>query len=152
MIAPRRTPRPSGPLGNEPTSGPSARADASSPRAPGYERLLEVVLAVAIIGGPLAFDVGGILSPSVHETGQVSIAAAAAAHPTANGVHVAAFVVASFLLPIGAIGLGYLAYRRTPRLATIGGLLAVVGWLPFSALAAQDDLTNVMARLPDSGS
>jgi hypothetical protein len=31
-------------------------------------------------------------------------------------------------------------------------LLAVVGWLPFSALAALDDLTSTMAQLPDSGS
>ncbi len=119
---------------------------------PGYERLRQVVLAVAIVGGPLAFDLGGILSPSVHDTGAASIAADAAANGITNATHIAAFVAASFLLPIGAVGLAQLAYHRTPWLATTGGLLAVVGWLPFSALAALDDLTSTMAHLPDSGS
>jgi len=40
--------------------------------------------------------------------------------------------------------------HRTPWLATIGGLLAVVGWLPLSALTALDDLTNAIAHLPGS--
>lgn len=119
---------------------------------PGYQRLLRVVLAVAIVGGPLAFVVGGLLAPSIHDTGQSSIAANAAADPLANNLHLAAFVLASYLLPIGAVGLARLAYPRTPRLATIGGLLAVVGWLPFSALAALDDLTTAMAQLPGSAS
>jgi hypothetical protein len=119
---------------------------------PGYQRLWQVVLAVAIVGGPLAFALGGVLAPSIHNTGQASIAANAAANPTTNAAHLAAFVLASYLLPIGAVGLAYLAYPRTPSLATIGGLLAVVGWLPFSALAALDDLTATMAHLPNSGS
>jgi hypothetical protein len=81
-----------------------------------------------------------------------SIAASAAANPIGNAVHIAAFVLASFLLPIGAVGLAQLAYRRTPWLATIAGLLAVIGWLPFSALAALDDLLSTMTRMPDSDS
>jgi hypothetical protein len=63
-----------------------------------------------------------------------------------------AYVFASYLLPIGVIGLAYLAYPRTPWLATIGGLVGVVGWLPFSALTALDDLGNMMAQMPDNGS
>jgi hypothetical protein len=120
--------------------------------AAGPRRLRQIVLAVAIAGGPLAFVVGGLLAPSIHDTGQASIAANAAANPTANALHLAAFVVASDLLPIGAIGLARLAYPRTPWLATVGGLLAVVGWLPFSALAALDDLTSTMAQLPNASS
>jgi hypothetical protein len=124
----------------------------SVPSVAAPRRLLRVVLAVAIVGGPLAFVVGGVLAPSIHDTGSSSIAANAAADPTANALHLAAFVVASYLLPLGAIGLARLAWRRTPWLATIGGLLAVVGWLPFSALAALDDLTVAMANLPSSAS
>jgi len=107
---------------------------------------------VAIVGGPLAFVLGGVLAPSIHDTGRSSIAANAVANPVANGTHLAAFVVASYLLPIGAIGLARLAYPRRPWLATIGGLLALVGWLPFSALTALDDLTSSMAQLPAGGS
>jgi hypothetical protein len=118
----------------------------------GPARLRQVVLAVAIVGGPLAFLAGGVLAPAIHDTGQSSIAANAAANPTTNALHLAAFVVASYLLPIGAIGLARLAYHHTPWLATIGGLLAVVGWLPFSALTALDDLTDAMARLPQAAS
>jgi hypothetical protein len=133
------------------TAQPSAPS-ALRPASPGHRRLLRAALAAGILGGPLAFDLGGILSPSIHDTGGASIAANAAANPAGNAIHLAAFAVASFLLPIGAIGLGWLAYRGAPRLASIGGLLAVLGWLPFSALAAQDDLTRVMATVPDSGS
>jgi Na+/phosphate symporter len=110
-----------------------------------------VVLAVAIIGGPLAFTLGGLLAPALHDSGQASIAANTAANGITNAAHLAAFVLASYLLPIGAIGLALLAYPRAPWLATIGGLLAVVGWLPYSSLTALDDLTATMAQLPSSG-
>ena len=130
------------------TAGQTRAGSLAAVRGP--RRLCQVVLAVAIVGGPLAFLAGGALAPSIHDTGQSSIAANAAADPTANALHLAAFVVASYLLPIGAVGLAWLAYRRTPWLATIGGLLALVGWLPLSALTALDDLTSTMAQLPQA--
>ncbi|MFJ2032900.1 hypothetical protein [Streptosporangium sp. NPDC087985] len=109
-------------------------------------------MAVAIIGGPLGYAVGSILISTVHEDGATSIAANAATNPITNTVHLVAYILASFLLPLGAVGLAQLAYARVPWLATIGGLLAVVGWLPFSALTALDDLMRAMAQLPGSGS
>jgi hypothetical protein len=133
-------------------SAPGRERASSIPKAPGYQRLVQAVLAIGIVGGPLAFVVGGVLAPALHDTGRSSIAASATANPTTNAVHLAAFVAASYLLPIGAVGLAWLAHRRTPWLATIGGLLAVIGWLPFSALTALDDLTSLMADLPNSGS
>ncbi len=137
---------------HEHASDSSARDEKSSEKMPKYERLWRLVLAVAIVGGPLGYDVGSILIPAVHEDGATSIAANAAADPITNTVHLVAYVLASFLLPLGAVGLAHLAYARAPWLSTIGGLLAVVGWLPFSALTALDDLTMAMAALPDSGS
>lgn len=130
---------------SEPTTAPAA----STPM-PGHERLWRTVLAAAIVGGPLAFDIGGALAPSIHEGGQETIAANAAANAAANSGHVAAFFVASFLLPIGVAGLAYLAYPRTPWLATVGGLLGVIGWLPLGALNALDDLARVIVQQPDS--
>jgi hypothetical protein len=138
--------------GSTTTSPADHPGSASIPPVPAHQRVLRMVLAVAIVGGPLAFVVGGVLAPAIHDTGQASITANAAANPITNTMHLVAFVLASYLLPIGALGLAHLAYRRTPWLATIGGLLAVVGWLPFSALAALDDLTSTMANLPDSAS
>ncbi|MQA03458.1 MAG: hypothetical protein GEV07_12280 [Streptosporangiales bacterium] len=125
----------------------------SNPRPSGPELLCRAVLAIAIVGGPLGYLVGAALHPPVQEIGEggLTVAANAGAHPVTNGVHLVAYVVASFLLPIGAVGLGYLAYRRTPWLATVSGLLGVMGWLPFAALIALDDLARTMAQLPDSG-
>ena len=119
---------------------------------PGVERLLRVILAVAMIAGPLGYLVGGLLEPAAHTGGQATIAANVAASPVTNAVHLVAFVVASYLLPVGVVGLAFLAWHGTPWLATIGGLLGVLGWLPFSALAALDDLAVAMAQLPASGS
>jgi hypothetical protein len=119
---------------------------------PGYERLLRMLLAAAIVGGPLGYLLGGLLAPAIHTSGPSTIEAYAAANPAANTAHLVAFVLASFMLPVGAVGLAYLAYTRTPWLSTIGGLLGVVGWLPFSALAALDDLASTMAQLPNNSS
>jgi len=119
---------------------------------PGYERLLRTMAAAAIVGGPLGYLVGGLLAPAIHGSGTSTLEANASAAPATNAVHLVAFVVASFLLPVGAAALAYLAYHRTPWLATVAGLLGVLGWLPFSALAALDDLASTMAHLPDSGS
>lgn len=119
---------------------------------PRPERLVRTSIAVAIVGGPLAAVVGGLLAPSIHENGRQAIAANVAANAAANDGHLAAFFVASFLLPLGALGLAWLAYPHSPWLAALGGLLGFAGWVPYAALTALDDLARAMARLPDSGS
>lgn len=116
-----------------------------------HERLLRVLAAVAIVGGPLGYLVGGLFAPAIHVSGSSTILANLAAPNGTNALHLVAFVVASFLLPVGAAALAYLAYRRSPWLATVGGVLGVIGWVPFSALAALDDLANTMAHLPHRG-
>lgn len=118
----------------------------------GSERLIRMVLSVAMIVGPMGYLIGGLLEPAAHNGGQATIAANVAASPVSNDAHLVAFVIASYLLPLGVIGLASLAWHGTPWLATIGGLLGVLGWLPFSALVALDDLAVAMAGLPESGS
>lgn len=116
-------------------------------------RLIRWILAASVVGGPAAFLLGGLLAPpSMHTDGVSTLNANALANPATNTAHVVVFVVAGFLLPIGVVGLAWLAYPRTPWLATIGGLLGVVGWIPFSALVALDDLAVHLARLPAGGS
>lgn len=119
---------------------------------PRSERLLRIIGATAIVGGPLGYLLGALMAPAIHGTGLATIEANATANPATNAAHLAAFVLASYLLPMGAVALAYLAYRQTPWLATIGGLLGVLGWAPFSALAALDDLASTMAQLPDHNS
>ena len=96
----------------------------------------------------MAFVLGGVLEPVVHVTnGAANIVANANANPFLNGLHLASFVVGSFLLPISVIGMARLAMYGSAWLATIGGALGLLGWLPLSALTAQEDLTLQMAHL-----
>jgi hypothetical protein len=105
---------------------------------------IRVLLAASVVGGPIGYLVGGALSPSIHASASASIQAAATANPATNTTHVIAFVVATFLLPVGAATLGWLALPYHRRLAVVGATLGVLGWLPFSALTALDDLVNAM--------
>lgn len=130
------------------TLSESTTTPVASARMHGAERLWRSVLSVAIVGGPLGALVGGVLAPAIHGSAAQTIAANAATNPVRNDAHVVAFFVASYLLPLGAAGLAQLAYRRTPWLATIAGLLGVLGWIPYAALTALDDLARVMAGQP----
>lgn len=105
--------------------------------------------AAAIVLAPLVLIPGTIFNPAIGGigAGAANIAANAAANPVTNQIHVYAYVLLSFLLPISVIGIAGLAIRRSPWLGTIGGALGIVGWLPFGALAAQDDLTFRMAEM-----
>lgn len=105
-------------------------------------------IAVAVVAAPVAVLVGTVLNPAIGGTAQANLTANATAGP-ADAVHVAAFVAATFLLPLNALGLAWLGYRAAPRLAGWGGLLGLLSWMPFAALTAQDDLTRQFAHQPD---
>jgi hypothetical protein len=95
---------------------------------------------------------GTIFNPALGGIGNgaANIAANAAANPLTNQLHVATYVLETFLLPLSVLGLAGLAIRRSPWLATIGGGLGLFGWLPWSALTAQDDLTYQLAQMGNS--
>lgn len=130
----------------------SVASQAVTPGTSQPERLCRTLASVSIVGGPLGYLVGSALHPPVQEIGEgaLTLAANAATNPVVNDVHLVAYVAASFLLPVGAAALGWLAYPGSPWLATFGGVLGVVGWLPFAALTALDELARTMAGLPDS--
>lgn len=109
--------------------------------------------AAAILLAPIVLIPGTIFNPAIGGigAGAANLAANASANPATNQAHVYAYVLLSFLLPISVIGIAALGIRRSPWLGTIGGALGIVGWLPFGALAAQDDLTFRMAEI-DRGS
>ena len=98
---------------------------------------------------PAVLIPGTLFNPAVGGigAGAANIAANAAADPTTNQLHIAVYVLETFVLPASVVGLAGLALRRSPWLATIGGGLGLIGWLPWSALAAQDDLTFQMAQM-----
>jgi hypothetical protein len=125
----------------------------TNPHAAGARRLRQAVYAAAVVLAPLALIPGTIFNPGIGGIGQgaANITANAAADNLTNGLHVAIYVLESFLLPLSVLGLAGLALDRSPLLATIGGGLGLIAWVPWSALAAQDDLTLQMARLGDGG-
>ena len=131
-------------LESTPVAGESGRWGASRAAA-----LRRSGFAAAILLAPLVFVPGTIFNPAIGGigAGAVNLAANAAASTLTNQLHIAAYVLESFLLPISVLGMAGLAMRRSPWLATIGGALGLIGWLPFSALAAQDDLTFRMAEM-----
>jgi MFS family permease len=55
-------------------------------------------------------------------------------------------LAAAFLLPIGFLTLAWLTNRRTPWLATVGGALCLLGFLPLSLYVGQDSLYYDVAR------
>jgi hypothetical protein len=107
------------------------------------------VYAATMLLAPVLLLPGTLFNPAVGGigAGAANIAANATADPTTNQLHIAIYVVETFVLPFSVLGLASLALPRSPWLATVGAAFGLVGWLPWSALAAQDDLTFQMARL-----
>jgi len=124
-----------------PNAGPPTAT--AAPRA-----LLRVTLALAVAVAPLAFAIGALFNPAVGGTAADNIARNAQANGFTDQLHIAGFVIASLLLPLSMIGLAYPARLAAPWLSTLGGLIGVIGWLPLSALTAQDELTRIMAGMP----
>ena len=118
----------------------------------GARALRRGVFAASILLAPLVLIPGTIFNPAIGGIGNgaANIAANAAANPLTNQLHVATYVLETFLLPLSVLGLAGLAIRRSPWPATIGGGLGLLGWLPWSALTAQDDLTFQMAQMGSS--
>jgi hypothetical protein len=96
---------------------------------------------------PLTLTLYNVLSPFLRGNGQAAIAANLAADPVTNGLHLAFGFATGLLLPIGFLGMALLAMGRSPWLATLGGMLGLVGWMPWSALMAREALTLDMAQL-----
>jgi hypothetical protein len=110
------------------------------------------VYATAVLLAPILLLFGTLLNPAVGgiAAGAANIAANATADPTTNQLHLALYSVDTFLLPVSILALAGLVLRRSPWLGTIGGGLGLFGWLPWSALVAQDDLTFQMAQIGGS--
>lgn len=130
---------------------PDRECTASSPGVPAYVMFQRCFFAVCIVLTPIVALVYGLLNPTpAHATsGIAAIAANSAANPAANQLHLALGVLLSFLLPLASLGMAWLALRRAPWLATVAGLLGIVGWIPWSALIGQEALTYTMAQMSD---
>lgn len=128
------------------------RTTASERAVSSHVTFLRWCFANCIVLGPVVAFLYGFLNPTpLHVTnGAVAIAVNTTANPLANQLHLGLGVALSFLLPLWYLGIAWLTLRRTPWLATIAGLLGLVGWIPWSALIGQEALTATMAQMGNS--
>lgn len=122
----------------------------ASPTAiPGYLLFQRVFFAICIVLTPLVCILYAILNPTAlgAKSGEVALAVNAATNPTVNQIHLALGIALSFLLPLAFLGMAWLAMRSAPWLATIAGLLGLLGWIPWSALIGQEGLAYTMVQM-----
>ena len=135
----------------------NATRQAGPPAAePAYRRLQRAVLACCVLLAPLALSLwfgacppfGDVSCPS---RGMGTIEAFRAMNPHLLQVFLALTVVVPYIYPVSYIGLGLLAMKRAPWLATTGMALGLAGSLPWGFIAGgQVGLTDSLAHLPSS--
>ncbi len=126
------------------------RGDNSARREPLVYRLQRMFLVGSVILGPLAILVAALANPPYYGSGPgeaSAIATNAASTDLIDQTHLVAQLVAAYLLPIGLLVLAWLANQRAPWLATTGGLLTLIGFLPLALYVGQDSLYYDIARL-----
>jgi hypothetical protein len=117
----------------------SAGASSMSPvpSVPAYLKVQRALLAACIALAPLSITLYLVTWTS---NGRYPLIASAAAGSTANALHLAGGVAASFFLPLGYLGMSLLGMRRAPGLATLCAALSLIGWIPWAALMGSDAL------------
>jgi hypothetical protein len=110
---------------------------------------LRIFLAACMVLTPLVTLLYVVLNPTAlgAKTGRIALALTMAANSTTNELTLILGTILSFLFPLAFLGMAWLAMRRAPWLATIAGLLSLVGWIPWSALNGQGALTYIMVQM-----
>ena len=109
------------------------------------QRLQRILLAACILLAPLSITLYILAwpenpAPVVTGSQAAPIATSLMAGPLGNQLHFIGAIAASFFLPLGYLGMALLGARRAPWLALWSAALALVGWIPWSALIAIDAL------------
>jgi hypothetical protein len=109
-----------------------------------------VLLATCILGGPVAALLGFVLDPNGGL--QVPPLDAAITNVRAEGavkyqLFLLSNVAAMYLYPISFLGLGLLAIRRCPRLATAGIVAGLLGTMVWGLFVAQMVIGFHLARI-----
>ena len=133
-----------------PTTGALAVPPTASLRPaehlPTQEKVQRIAYAIGILFPVLAFAVVRAFAAPI-KAGAAAQMAYAVAHPALHQIEQVIVPLASVLSLIGVIGLVQLAIRRSPRLAMIGGALALAGWGTLPIWAGQDNLTYFMGKI-----
>jgi hypothetical protein len=114
-----------------------------------YGALYRWFFALCIVIGPVAALIAVLTNPPYYGS-QGGVAAAISTNATSSDfmdqTHIIAEVVASYLLPLGFLAMAWLAFPRTPLLATIGAAITVLGLFPLAVFAAEDSFYYDIAR------
>lgn len=97
-------------------------------------------LAACIILAPLSITLYLVSWEGNQRAPLTPLITSAMAGATGNTLHFIGAIAASFLLPLGYLGMSLLGMRRAPWLATISAVLSLVGWIPWAALMGLDAL------------
>ena len=109
-------------------------------------RFSRIVAAVALILGPIVVLAGMIATPWEDEATTASYHDALAAHASQAEIAATLLHFGFVLLLPAALGLMHLARRATPKLAHIGGILAVVGLATLPGLLVTDFYDLALAQ------
>ncbi len=112
-------------------------------------RLQRLFFAGSIVLGPAAIVVAALTNPPYYGSAAgiaSAISTNAAASDLMDQTHLAAQLIAAYFLPIAFLTMAWLANRQAPWLASIGGLLSIVGFLPLALYVGQDSLFYDIAR------
>lgn len=124
----------------------------SAASEPAYRKLHRACFAACIVLAPLVVFLGFAFDP----TGGVPPAASEifAAYQAASSLKIQLFLffnaVTPFFFPLSFIGLGLLAMKRSPWLATIGVACGLAGSLPFAFFVGPEALGDVMTKTGNS--
>ena len=127
---------------------PSAHTSLSA--RPAYLKIQRAFFAVCLILGPVLMILSVFLNPDRtvdSNAGSAVIAARMAADTDLSPLDFFIMVTAVFLLPFGALGMTWLAMRRSPWLASIGGFLSITGFIAFVVFVGQVVQSRLMAQM-----
>ena len=122
-------------------------------RLPGYRRLHRVFFAACILIGPIAAVMWFSLCPVYGDAGcpDQGKAFVYAAFQDANPALIQLFLLVNlvfpYFFPLSYVGLGLVAMRRSPWLATFGMAFGFAGSIPATLFADQSFMLYDMARL-----
>jgi hypothetical protein len=131
---------------------PAVSTPAPSALTPSPFAVQRRLLAACIVLAPLSLALYILAWPenpapvAFNATQAAPIQTSLLAGPPGNLLHFLGGVAASFFLPLGYLGMALLGLRRAPGLASLCAALALVGWLPWSALISLDALAYDIAQ------
>ena len=127
--------------------------DVETAGRPVIYRLQRLLLTACVVLGPVAILIAALANPPYYGTGPGEVAAIATNATSSDlmdQTHLVAELFASYLLPVGLLVMAWLANRRSPWLASAGGLLTALGFIPLALYVGQDSLYYDIARLGGS--